>query len=241
MLIDSRRELIVPGNYNVTLAFCVDHFIKTAKKAIDDHDAFFVALSGGSTPKAIFERLTSSSFADKIDWTKVHLFWSDERSVPHNDPESNYHMAMQAGFEKMPIPKQQIHRMVAETDIEKNAQLYEKIIYKVLQNKPFDMIMLGMGEDGHTASLFPNTEGLKETKRLVVANHILQKGTWRMSMTFPCINSASCIVFYVLGASKKEMLARVLGQNNEFPSQHVGTEKNPALWIADDAAAANLL
>lgn len=236
MLIDSRRTLIVPGDYNVTLAYCADHFVKVARKAIQQHGAFFVALSGGSTPKAIFERISHSPYKEEIDWSKVHLFWSDERSVPPTDPDSNYAMAMHAGLDKMPIPKEQIHRMCAESAIEKNAHAYEETIKKVLQGAPFDLIMLGVGEDGHTASLFPNTEGLKETKRLVIANHVPQKNSWRMTMTFPCLNSARLTLFYVLGASKKEILAKILPPGDQYPSQHVGTLDCPALFIADDAA-----
>ncbi|MES2344989.1 MAG: 6-phosphogluconolactonase [Chlamydiota bacterium] len=237
MLVDTRRELTIPGDYETTLKFCADHFLNTAEHAIQDHGAFFVALSGGSTPKALFERLTAPPYDTKINWQKVHLFWSDERSVPPNNKESNYHMAMQAGLSKMPIPQHQIHRMCAESDIEKNAELYEKTIRDVLKNQSFDMIMLGMGEDGHTASLFPGTKGLEETKKFVVANFIPQKNTWRMSLSFPCINAAKLTVFYILGASKKEMLAKVLKAGDELPAQHVGTKEHPALFIADKAAA----
>jgi len=111
---DERRDIIVPGDYQMTLIFCVEHFIAQSKQAIKDHDAFFVALSGGSTPKAIFERLTSPPYDQMIEWNKLHLFWSDERAVPPDHADSNYHMAMLAGLSKMPIPKEQIHRMDAE-------------------------------------------------------------------------------------------------------------------------------
>lgn len=241
MLIDPRRELIIPGDANVTMAFCADHFLKMSQKAIADHGAFYVALSGGSTPKELFHRLSLPPFSESVDWAKVHLFWSDERTVPPDHPDSNYAMAMAAGLGKMPIPKNQIHRMQAESDLEQHAELYEKTIRDVLQGRPFDMIMLGMGDDGHTASLFPNTEGLKETKRLVIPNHVPQKNTWRMTMTFPLINSALCTVFYVIGANKKEMLSRVLKSGEELPSGRVGTNEHPAHWIADEAAAAALI
>jgi 6-phosphogluconolactonase len=241
---DERRYLIVPGDQNATLIFCLEHFIAAAKEAIADHGAFFVALSGGSTPKAIFEHLCESPYKQQLDWNKIELFWSDERSKGPNDPESNYHMAMEAGFNKMPIPPSQIHRMQAEEEIEKNALLYEKKIKEVLKGKPFDLIMLGMGEDGHTASLFPHTEGLKKTGRFVIANYVPQKKTWRMTFTYDCINQAHHIVVYVLGASKKQMLAEVLKSPDDFdllPSQRIGTKEHKALWIADEAAAALLI
>ncbi len=236
---DDKRDLIIPGNHDMTIAFCVEHFLTLAKAAIENHGAFYVALSGGSTPKAIFERLSISSY-DMIDWKKVYLFWSDERSVPPDSPESNYHMAMEAGLKKLPI--KHIYRMVAEENIEESAKAYEKTIHDTLKGKPFDLIMLGLGEDGHTASLFPNTEGLKAVDREIIANFVPQKATWRMTMTFTCINRATHTVFYVLGAGKKQMLAEVLKKNAPliYPAQHVGTKINRALWIADEAAGALL-
>lgn len=238
--LDARRNLLIPGDSQVTLTFCIEHFIAVAQESITNHGAFHVALSGGSTPKGIFERLCQPPYQEQIDWKKVHLFWGDERSVPPEDPESNYHMAMQAGFNQVRIPKDQIHRMCAEKDIEANAQSYEKILRDVLKDRPFDFVMLGMGEDGHTASLFPNTAGLHAKDRLVVANFIPQKNTWRMTLTFDCINQASHITVYVLGASKKQMLAHVLLSKDNFellPAQRLGTKEHKALWITDDAAA----
>jgi len=241
---DERRDIIVPGDYQMTLIFCVEHFIAQSKQAIKDHDAFFVALSGGSTPKAIFERLTSPPYDQMIEWNKLHLFWSDERAVPPDHADSNYHMAMLAGLSKMPIPKEQIHRMDAEGKIEENALDYEQKIAVVLKGRPFDLIMLGMGEDGHTASLFPNTQGLHIENRLVIANFIPEKKTWRMTMTFSCINNALNTAIYVLGSPKKETLAEVLLSPNQFdryPVQRVGTPSRHVLWIADEAAAAALI
>jgi 6-phosphogluconolactonase len=241
---DARRDLIVPGDYNTTLIFCVEHFISCAQAAIQDHGAFYVALSGGSTPKAIFEHLTNGPLAHTLDWTKVHLFWGDERTVPPDHPDSNYLMAMNYGLRNMPIPQHQIHRMVAEDHLEENARLYEETIRRVMGSRPFDLVMLGMGEDGHTASLFPHTAGLHVTDRLVIANQIPQKNCARMTLTFACINRAQTIVFYVLGASKKYMLSEVLKSPPDYdrlPSQAVGTLEHKALWIADEAAAANLM
>jgi 6-phosphogluconolactonase len=236
--LDERRDLVVPGDNIATLSFAADHFISVANEAVDQHGFFAVALSGGSTPKALFERLCHPPYESQLPWKKIHLFWSDERAVPPSDPESNYHMAMEAGFNKMPIPSSQIHRMIAENEIQKNAEEYEKTIKDVLKDKPFELVMLGMGDDGHTASLFPNTEGLNISDRLVIANFIPQKNTWRMTMTFTCINQASHIAIYALGASKKFMLAKVLlSKTEEFPAQRVGSKEHKALWIADEAAA----
>ena len=225
---DEKRTIASPGNKEKTLAFAVDHWLALARSAIKDHGYFKVALSGGSTPKAIF----SSFKPDQLDWSKVHLFWSDERSVSPENPDSNYKMAMDAGLSKLPIKT--VHRMVAEKDIEENARRYEELI----GDESFDLIMLGMGEDGHTASLFPGTEALDETERLVVANEVPQKNTFRMTMTFPCINRAKNVAIYVLGASKAEMVNKVFTHREMHPPLPIQQVKG--LWILDEPAAAQL-
>lgn len=240
---DERRRFIVPGDHKQTVTFATMHFIKTANAAIKEKGAFFVALSGGSTPKEIYQKLASKTYRDCIDWSRVHLFWSDERSVPSTSPDSNYHMTLEAGLKTLPIPDDHIHRMVAEEKIEENAKLYQEHIQEILQNNSFDLIMLGMGEDGHTASLFPHTDGLKETKRLVIPNHVPQQDTWRMTFTYPLINAAKLAAIYVLGDSKKERLASVLQPKEEdppFPIQQIGTKARPSLWIVDKEASALL-
>ena len=237
------RDVAVPGDTKKTLTFCLEHLLDAYASSVKDHGAFYMALSGGSTPKTIFEMLTASPYKEKIDWSKVHLFWSDERSVPKDHPESNYHMAMQAGFAKMPLLPGQVHRMIAEEKIEQHAAEYEKIITAELGDRPFDYMMLGMGEDGHTASLFPHTAALGEEHKLVVANWVPQKNTWRMTFTYPCINRAKHIVIYVMGSSKKEMLRKVLSDEGHFvdlPITKIGTKGHKALWICDSAAAESI-
>ena len=151
---DERRHIALPGDHDATLAFAVANWLDIADASIADHDFFAVALSGGSTPKKIFQYL--AQMPERLDWSKVYLFWGDERSVPPNDPDSNYRMAIEeSGLGKLPIPKNHIFRMKAEEDIEANARAYEQIIREKLGPHPFDLIMLGMGDDGHTASLFP--------------------------------------------------------------------------------------
>lgn len=233
------RNIAIPGDESTTIEFCAQHFVYCAKQAIDHHDAFFVALSGGSTPKAIYH-LLSTRYAEAIPWSKVYLFWSDERSVPPTHPDSNYLMAMNSGLKTLPIPPSQIFRMQAEDHIKEHAKAYEQLIQKTLHNQTFDLIMLGMGEDGHTASLFPNTEALQERKHDVVANYIPQKSTWRMTMTFKCINEASNIAVYVLGEPKKEMIKAIFHEKDKDllpPSALVGSKEHPALWILDKGSS----
>lgn len=241
--IDSRRDIIIPGDYDETLEFCVDYFIKIANEAIQDKGFFTVALSGGSTPKAIFNLLAKSENSFQIDWNLVHLYWGDERSVPPDNSDNNFYMAMQSGLGSLNIPSENIHRMCAESDIEKHADEYEQLIIDRVPNQRFDLVTLGMGGDGHTASLFPHTKALLEENRLVVANEVPQKNTMRMTLTYRCINQAHNICLFVLGAAKQETLAKVLQspyQPEVFPSQKIGTESTKALWIVDQDAAARL-
>jgi len=236
---NEKWDLIIPGDQNTTITFCVEHFLAIGNNAIKKHGRFSVALSGGSTPQAIFEKLTHTPFKNNLDWSKVLLFWSDERSVPPDHRESNYRMAMDAGFKDLPIPSSQIFRMQAETDIENHALEYEYTLKTVLNNQPLDLCMLGMGEDGHTASLFPRTKGLNVKDRLVIANYLPEQNTWRMTLTYPCINSASHIAIYIIGASKKHMLAQVFQSKEKhlYPIQDIGTPEHKALWVIDEAAA----
>ncbi len=233
---NENATLLVPGNKDETLDFCVSHWIQAAQTAIQERGAFYVALSGGSTPSAIFSKL-ASDHEGSIDWKKVHLFWSDERSVPPTHEDSNYRMAMDAGFARLPIPEDNIHRIEAEDDVGKGAEEYEQCIKETLNNEPFDLIMLGMGDDGHTASLFPNTTALDETTRLVVANFVPEKDTWRVTMTYPILQVARQTVVYVLGKNKNDMLYRILVKNEPLPSHSIGTNMNKATWIADEDAS----
>jgi 6-phosphogluconolactonase len=237
---DNRRQIAIPGDEAETIRFAAEHWIHTAKRAIQAHGRFAVALSGGTTPRAIFKKVTQDQ---TIDWSRVYLFWSDERAVPPNHPDSNYKMAMDSGFSQLSIPPSQIFRMCAESEIEKNAIGYEEKIHHHLGKHLFDLVMLGVGEDGHTASLFPNTEALGEKRRLCVANHISEKKGWRMTLTFPCIQQSQLAVIYALGASKQEILPKVLNASilSSYPASAIGTAEKQALWVVDQTAAKNLI
>lgn len=234
---DARRDFIIPGDANKTIDFALEHWISSAQKAIQQRGRFMVALSGGSTPKAIYEKL----IFEKLDWSKIWLFWSDERAVPPDNTDSNYHMAMQY-FNQVPIPPSQIFRMCAEKEIERNALDYEEKIRIHVGKHLFDLVMLGVGEDGHTASLFPNTAALQVNNRLVVANYVEAKKTWRMTFTFSCINESFHSCIYAIGANKKFIVPQVLNAPilSEFPSSNIGTAHKKCLWILDSEAAENL-
>lgn len=230
--IDQRRTLIVPGDHKTTIQFCIEHFLNCYQRAIKHKDRFYVALSGGSTPKEIYQQLCTDKYSQKIDWSKVWLFWSDERCVSPDSTDSNYHMAMEAGFKNMPLNPNQVFRMKGELSHTTAANEYDALLQKYAEDG-LDLMMLGLGEDGHTASLFPNTEGLKVENRLAIANYIPQKKTWRLTLTFSCINRSKNMVFYVLGEKKRNILKKILSSSNEFPAQKVGTKEHIAIFISD--------
>jgi 6-phosphogluconolactonase len=241
-LYDDRRDFIVAGNKDETIAFCVQQLIELANHAIKENGKFFIAVSGGSTPNAIYKELATNA-QDKVDWKKVYLFWSDERSVPPSHPDSNYTNAMEAGLKDLPIPKEQIFRMVGEGDIEANARNYEELIKKHVPHETFDVVMLGMGEDGHTASLFPKTHGLHADKRQVIGNYVPRLDTWRMSLTYDAINHARFRLIYVIGKNKAEMVKNIFTHHyspDELPIQRVGTPSHKAIWIFDKEAISEL-
>lgn len=237
---DKRRDIIIAGNAEETALFCAKQFIQIGKEAIEKSGVFTVAFSGGHTPHAIFKEISKPEYAQTLDWKKILCFWSDERSVPPGDAESNYFNAMQAGLAHLPLLPENIFRMPAEKNIEENALAYEHAIREKIPSLQFDLIMLGMGEDGHTASLFPRTHGLHTQDRLVIANYVPQKQTWRMSFTYECIQMAKNICIYVIGANKANTVKKVLLEAydpDNLPIQKVGTLNRKALWILDDAAS----
>lgn len=237
--VDARRQLVVPGDAQQTIAWSVEHFIACANQAIKERGRFAVALSGGSTPNGIYRVLAQPQNQKRVDWSKVWLFWSDERAVPPTDAESNYHAAMAAGIAALPVPKQQIFRMEAEGDTLAGALRYNACLNAQLPDQPLDLVMLGMGDDGHVASLFPNTAALNVHDLRVVANEVPQKQCWRMTLTFDEINRARVTVCYVMGSGKAQRLAEVLQESSpsqSLPAQRVGTAERPCLWVADRAA-----
>lgn len=235
---DDRRELAIGSTAEETIAYAVQHWIDRAAHAIKAHGRFAVALSGGSTPNEIYRLLSQKPHA--LDWSKVLLFWSDERAVPPTHKDSNFHAAMQNGLALLPISSHHIFRMQAEkTPLDAAAADYETLIKKHLGPHLFDLVMLGVGEDGHTASLFPDTAALAIEDRLVAANFVPQKNSWRMTLTYPCIRQSRAIAFYAIGASKEAIIPEVL-RTDDYPASRLGEPGQKALWILDAAAAKSL-
>jgi len=231
----SNRSLINLGSEEQVIDFCLVHFVDEANFAIDSHDNFTVALSGGSTPKKFYDALTQSDEAKALDWSKIALFWSDERSVAPTHADSNYHMAMQF-FSKAPFNKAKVFRMEAERpDHDKAASDYSQKILENCHGGRFDLVYLGLGEDGHTASLFPETEALKVKDKLVVSNYVPTLKTWRMTLTFHCINNARNIVLIATGNKKTAILHEVLDSKDQkrYPAQAISGREVPAFFVTD--------
>ncbi len=218
-------------------------FISLASTAIRDHEKFSVALSGGSTPKSLYSVLATAT----LSWEKIFFFWSDERHVPLDHPESNYRMAKEALLSIVPVPPENIFRVRAEEkDANVVARDYEEALRSFFHLRPgqfprLDLILLGIGPDGHTASLFPNTAALNETKRLVVANWVEKFKTNRITFTYPVLNHAACVIFLVSGADKSDMVRTVLEDERAgLPSQKVHPVNGRLLWLLDNDAASKL-
>lgn len=222
--------------------FAAETFIEIAKNSIANRGWFTVALSGGSTPKRLYALLAESPFRSQIEWQKIHFFFGDERMVLPTDNESNYRMANETLFSKIEIPAENIHRFQTEQgSAETVALIMEQKIQKVFELKPnefprFDLIFLGMGADGHTASLFPDTSALKEDKRIVIENFVPKLENFRLTFTFSTINNARNIIFLIAGADKEETLHEVLEgkfQPDKFPSQAVKPFDGNLLILTD--------
>ncbi len=209
-----------------------------------------VAVSGGSTPQATFALLADPAgpFAATVPWDKLQLYWVDERCVGPEHPESNYGVCRELLLSKVPLPAENVFRMEGELDPEEAANRYESVLRNSMklegaESPAFDLLLLGMGPDGHTASLFPHTEALEVLNRLVIANHVPQKETWRITLTWPVINQASEVVFAIEGAGKADVLAEVLVGPRDIerlPSQLIRPSNGKLLFLLDEAAAAKL-
>jgi 6-phosphogluconolactonase len=239
------RQIIVCQNQEDIFKRAANLFTDLAAEFAESQGRFSVALSGGSTPKGMFSLLATDPYRSRIDWSKVHLFWGDERSVPPDHKDSNYRMANEAMISKVPIPPENVHRMKAEeSDINAAAADYEALLKKHFNLKEgemprFDLLLLGMGDDGHTASLFPGTKALSEKQRLVVPNWVEKFNTNRMTFSAPAINNARTILFMAAGEGKRGPLKEVLSGEpnpNLYPSQLIQATDGRVIWMVDEAA-----
>ncbi len=215
-----------------------ESFVEQARKAIEDTERFAVALAGGSTPKRAYEVLAKEyGEPGDLDWSKVHAFFGDERTVPPDHADSNYRMAHDALLSHVPVGS--VHRMHGELDPPEAAALYEEDLEAFFGTPRFDLVLLGIGEDGHTASLFPRTPALDARDRWAVENPVEKLDTVRLTLTVPTINAARTVVFLVAGEGKAEALKKILESDadpHDYPAKLVRPATGP-VWLVDEAAA----
>lgn len=236
----NRKVRVFPDRAALARAAAM-HFVELARSAIELQGRFSVALSGGTTPEPMYRLLAAPKFTSQIDWQRVHLFWSDERCVPPDDPASNYNMAWNSFISQIPIPKGHIHRIRGEEVPAVAAERYEQELKDHFKggSTRFDLILLGLGEDGHTASIFPGSVAVAEYKRLVVVAHHPRTRQQRITITLLAINAAANVTFLVAGESKREMMKQVLSglkSPDEIPAIGVHPRDGTLLWLCDQTA-----
>jgi 6-phosphogluconolactonase len=244
------REIQIVENGEAVSRAAAEMLVSLALEKLTSKESVAVALSGGSTPKNMFAILANeAALRDRMPWDRVHFFWGDERHVAPDHSDSNFRMTNETMLAKVPVPPENIHRIRAENpDSEKAAEDYEQELQRFFKLEPeqlpaFDCVFLGMGPDGHTASLFPGTKALHERERLVVSNWVAKFQSYRITMTTPVLNNADMVIFLISGAEKAEPLQVVLEgqkQTDLFPSQLIEPTHGKLLWLVDQAAAGRL-
>ena len=236
------REIVILPDAAALTDEAARRIIVAAEAKLSDNNHFFsLVLSGGSTPKSLYEKLAGEPYRSELNWSKVEIFFGDERTVPPDHKDSNYLMAHTAMLSKLPLPEPNIHRMRGELDPQAAAIEYGQLLKAKFHDGGADLVLLGMGDDGHTASLFPGTEALKENHHRVVANEVPQLNTWRITMTYPFLNRSAAVLILVAGESKAARLAEVLeGPDGTYPIQGIAPHRGRVTWLLDEAAAAAL-
>jgi 6-phosphogluconolactonase len=227
-------------------AAAADLISATAAHAIAEHGMFSIALSGGSTPRAAYALLAAPG---RVDWSRTQIFWSDERAVPPDSPESNYRMAKEALLDPAGVLPANVHRMPGDAaSLPAAADAYAADMRGALgvnrtRTPRLDLVLLGLGPDGHTASLFPHTEVLQDRHRLVAVNHVPQLDAYRLTFTAKLINAAAAVAFLVEGADKAQALTAVRGGTDgpdTYPAQLIHPDNGALHWLVDAAAAGSI-
>ena len=228
-----------------------EHVVAHAQEALAARGRFLLALAGGSTPRAAYDVLATPAVASRIDWTRTHLVWSDERCVPPDDPRSNFRMTREALLDKVEVAPSNWHRIHGEEEPHRAAAAYERYLRELLgshvRGRPpgagLDLVLLGMGDDGHTASLFPGSKAVREHVKWVVAEYVDAVAMWRITLTPWIINSARNVTFVVSGVGKADRVAEVLeGPQlpNQLPAQSIAPVRGQLTWLLDQPAASRL-
>ncbi len=240
-----QSNLIISKDVDTLCETVTKRIIECAKIAIDEHGVFHFALAGGSTPQGVFERLATAEYSSQIDWQKTHIWFGDERCVPADHTDSNYRMANQALLSLVSIPDHNIHRIQGELEPAQAAELYESEIRQHLPSlvegfPVFDLMLQGLGPDGHTASLFPGTPALNVYDQAVTTVYVEKLDSWRISVTFPILNTAHNLLFLVAGSGKAEVIRDISQQNSSarqlYPVEMLKSTGSIE-WFLDEAAA----
>jgi 6-phosphogluconolactonase len=242
-----KGQLHILADTDALSAALADYWLRLSQQAVAQRGRFAVALAGGSTPRHLYQTLAQAPYRDAVAWDKVWVFFGDERSVPRDHPESNFNMAREALLSHVPIPPEQLFPMVDPArDAAQNAVAYAGQLQDNLpltqDNWPiFDLVLLGMGDDGHTASLFPGTDILGQEQQSVAAVYVDKLATWRVSLTYPCINHSRHVAVLVAGKGKAQTLQQVAqAEPGTFPIQGISPLTGELHWFMDRAAAALL-
>jgi 6-phosphogluconolactonase len=248
--VTTKREIRILADANAIAQTAAAEFLEAAREAVREKDSFSVALAGGSTPKALYGLLLNNPLLrTMVPWGKTQFFFGDERHVAPNDPESNFRMATEAMLAKAPVDPKQVHRIKSEKrNAAQAAEEYEEELrgsfrLEGAQLPRFDLVLLGMGPEGHTASLFPGTRALREERRLVVSNWVGKLYTDRITLTPPVLNNAARVIFMVHGAEKAPALKAVLEgpyEPEQLPAQMIHPKSGSVLWLVDPSAASML-
>lgn len=222
-----------------------DWLVNYVAQVLQSQERFTLALSGGSTPKALHKLLAAPPYRDRIAWNRLHIFWGDERYVPFADEQNNARMAYDTLLNHVPVPDPHIHVMRTDVPPERSAADYGKILHQYFDghNHTFDLVLLGMGDDGHTLSLFPETEVIGEKTAWVKSLYLEKQRMYRITLTTPVINRAACVAFLVSGEGKAATLNEVLNgpyRPEQFPAQSIQPENGQLIWFVDEAAAQHL-
>ena len=221
-------------------------FLRLSEKCIPSKGRFVVALSGGATPRRSYSLLSEVPHRDQVDWQRVHFFWTDERCVPKEDEASNFKLAFDAFLSKVPVPEENLHRIRGEKEPAEGAEGYEKEIGAFFgrEGSPvFDLMILGVGEDGHTASLFPDSEALLETDKFVIPVYLRRPGFDRVTLSLPVLNHGDHVLFLVSGRSKAAIVREILGKRGKrknYPAGLVRPVNGRVIWLIDEEAASKL-
>lgn len=241
-------EIVVAKDLEDLSRIAAGRFVALANAAIDSNGRFTVSLSGGSTPRSLYKLLASDDYRHKVDWHRVFIFFGDERFVLPSNAESNYGMAKESLLGLIDIPEENIFRWPTETGLpDEVAKDYEETLRSFFETESFvprfDLILLGLGVDGHTASLFPGSPALKETRHLATANPVDKLGAHRLTFTFPLINNAKEMFFLVSGTEKAEVLGSILEpekHKSNYPAAQVNPTNGKLIWLIDKPASSLL-